>query len=154
VNYRPGTNITGEQVELAFSTQFFDDKVTVSTNVGVSQGTSVNPNNQLIGDFNVEVKLDKDGNTRVRGFNESNQFDIANVTQAPFTQGVGVFFTEEFDKLSDTKTWLAIRSIFNKEAREERKRRKAIKKEKKKEKEIEEGLKGMEEDNDPVNENQ
>lgn len=153
VNYRPGTNITGEQVELAFSTQFFDDKVTVSTNVGVSQGTSVNPNNQLIGDFNVEVKLDEDGNMRVRGFNESNQFDIANVTQAPFTQGVGVFYTEEFDKLSETKTWLAVRSIFNKEAREERKRRKAIKREKKKEKEIEEGLKGMEEDNVPVDEN-
>lgn len=146
VNYRPGTNITGEQVELAFSTQFFDDKVTISTNVGVSQGTSVNPNNQIIGDFNVEVKLDEDGNMRVRGFNESNQFDIANVTQAPFTQGVGVFYTEEFDKLNETKTWLAVRSIFNKEAREERKRRKAIKKEKKKEKELQEGLKGMNED--------
>jgi len=147
VNYRPGTNITGEQVELAFSTQFFDDKVTVSTNVGVSQGTSVNPNNQLIGDFNVEVKLDEDGNMRVRGFNESNQFDIANVTQAPFTQGVGVFYTEEFDKLNETKTWLFVKGIFNKEMREERRRRKAIKQEKRKEGEIDEKLKDASEDN-------
>ncbi len=147
VNYRPGTNITGEQVELAFSTQFFDDKVTVSTNVGVSQGTSVNPNNQLIGDFNVEVKLDEDGNMRVRGFNESNQFDIANVTQAPFTQGVGVFYTEEFDKLNETKTWLFVKGIFNKEMREERRRRKAIKQEKRKEGEIDKELDKTIEDN-------
>ena len=147
INYRPGTNITGEQVELAFSTQFFDDKVTVSTNVGVSQGNSMNPNNQLIGDFNVEVKLDEDGNKRIRGFNESNQFDIANVSQAPFTQGVGVFYTEEFDKMNETKTWLAIRSIFNKEAREERRRRKDEKKRKKEENKINETLKGLDDDN-------
>lgn len=148
INYRPGTNITGEQIEVAFSTQFFDDRVTLSTNVGVSQGSSVNPNNQLIGDFNVEVKLGEDGNMRVRGFNESNQFDIANVTQAPFTQGVGVFYTEEFDKLNETKMLLFIKGIFNKEARDERKRLKAEKDKRKKEREAAEklGTEGVEDD--------
>ncbi len=115
LNYRPGDEISSEEIAVAFSTQLLNDRLTVSTNVGVAKGNSANRNpNQLIGDFNVEYKINKDGTFRVRGYNESNEFDITRTAQAPFTQGVGVYYTEEFDKLSDVKLLRKIRSWFRK----------------------------------------
>lgn len=113
LNYRPGDEISSDEIAVAFSTQLFNDRLTVSTNLGVSKGNSSNQNpNQLIGDFNVEYKINDDGTFRVRGYNESNEFDVTRTAQAPFTQGVGVYYTEEFDKLSDLKFIRKIKSWF------------------------------------------
>lgn len=119
LNYRPGDEISSDEIAVAFSTQLFNDRLTVSTNVGVSKGNSSNQNpNQLIGDFNVEYKINQDGSFRIRGYNESNEFDVTRTAQAPFTQGVGVYYTEEFDSFKDLKIIRKIGSWFKKGKKE------------------------------------
>jgi len=98
-HYRPGDNVTENEVEVALSTQIFNDRVSINTNVGYQYGeTSYTQNpNAIIGDFEVEVKLTEEGKLRAKVFNVSNDQDLANVNQAPTTQGVGLSYTEEFD---------------------------------------------------------
>ena len=105
VNYRPGDEITSQEVELALSTQLFDDRVTIDGNFGVAgnqtaTGYSTQGASQIIGDVNVEVKITPEGKFRVKAFNRSNTFDIIN-TNAPYTQGIGVFYRREFDSLEE-----------------------------------------------------
>ena len=105
VNYRPGDEITSQEVELALSTQLFDDRVLIDGNFGVAgnqtaTGHQAQGTNQIIGDVNVEVKVTPEGKFRVKAFNRSNTFDIIH-TNAPYTQGIGVFYRREFDQLHD-----------------------------------------------------
>ncbi len=105
VNYRPGDEITSQEVELALSTQLFDDRVLIDGNFGVAgnqtaTGHQAQGTNQIIGDVNVEVKITPEGKFRVKAFNRSNTFDIIH-TNAPYTQGIGVFYRREFDQLHD-----------------------------------------------------
>jgi hypothetical protein len=101
INYRPGDNITQEEVEVALSTQLFNDRVTIESNLGVStgQGGTANINaNQIVGDVNVDVKLTK--SLKLNVFNRSNQYDaLQNI--APYTQGIGISYRKEFNTLKD-----------------------------------------------------
>ncbi len=102
VNYRPGDEISSQEVELALSTQLFDDRVVIDGNVGVAGNhpAQTQRTSNIIGDVNVEVKITPEGKFRVKAFNRSNTFDLLN-TNAPYTQGVGIFYRREFDNLSD-----------------------------------------------------
>ena len=104
-NYRPGDEISNDEVAVAMSTQLFNDKLTVKTNVGVShenESSGGNSNSSLIGDVDVEYKLNPpEGNLRVHAFNESNEYDIAKVDQGNYTQGVGLFYQESFDNAGE-----------------------------------------------------
>lgn len=102
-NYRPGDNISNDEVAVAMSTQLFNDRLTIRTNLGVSQGNQVNQNpNSLIGDVDVSYKLNPpEGNLRVHAFNKSNEYELTNAAQSPFTQGVGVFYQESFDTFNE-----------------------------------------------------
>lgn len=125
LNYRPGDEISSEEIAVALSTQLFNDRLILNTNLGVSKGNSANQNpNQLIGDFNVEYKINEEGTFRIRGFNESNEFDITRTAQSPYTQGVGVYYTEEFDKMGDIKIFKKIKSWFKKKDNKEDKKKK------------------------------
>ncbi len=103
INYRPGDQISSQELEVALSTQLFNDRVTIDGNVGVA-GNAPGLGNQrtstIIGDVNVEVKLTPEGRFRVKAFNRSNTFDIVNAN-SPYTQGIGVFFRKEFDNLHE-----------------------------------------------------
>lgn len=105
INYRPGDEITSQEVELALSTQLFDNRVTIDGNFGVAgnqtaSGQPTQATNQIIGDVNVEVMITPEGKLRVKAFNRSNTFDIIH-TNAPYTQGIGVFYRKEFDRLEE-----------------------------------------------------
>lgn len=104
VNYRPGDQISKDQVEVALSTQLFDDRVSINGNVGYG-GQTVDQASNIVGDFNVEVKLNQSGKLRLRAFNESN--DKLIYENAPYTQGVGIFYREEFGSFSElmNKFW-------------------------------------------------
>ncbi|MCF8302509.1 MAG: translocation/assembly module TamB domain-containing protein [Bacteroidales bacterium] len=97
VNYRPGTDISTEELEVALSTQLFNNRVIIDGNVGYL-GDEPNRSNasNLVGDVNVEVKLTKDGRLRLKAFNKSNNIYLFD-TYAPYTQGVGVSYRKEFD---------------------------------------------------------
>ena len=97
--YRPGyKDFNSNEVQVALSTQLLNDKVLINGNFDVTGagGTPAN-NEQLIGDFDVEYKItDK---IRFKVFNRFN--DPYTGKQAPYTQGFGLFYKQDFDKLSD-----------------------------------------------------
>ena len=106
VNYRPGDQMSAQEVELALSTQLFNDRVVIDGNFGKS--TSNNPSvaanqntNQWIGDVNVEVKITEDGQVRVKAFNRTNTSLDLYSGQSPYTQGVGILYRKEFDNLKE-----------------------------------------------------
>lgn len=98
LNYRPGDDITGDELQVALSTQLFNNRIIIDGNVGVANTQSSSSN--IVGDVNIEYKITPDGRFRVRAFNESNDIN-ALVDNAPFTQGVGLSYQKEFDRIVD-----------------------------------------------------
>jgi hypothetical protein len=94
VKYSPGDEITNKELQVAVSTDLFNDRVSIDGNVGVANNPYAASN--IVGDVNIEYKINKDGKFRVKAFNQSNDYTtIAN--NGPYKQGVGVFYREEFD---------------------------------------------------------
>ena len=106
INYNPGNALTQEELELALSTSIFNDRVTLEGNVGVAgnnnSNTSQNASN-IVGDFSVDVKASKDGKVRLKAFNRSNNNTLINTLNAQYTQGIGVFYREEFNSFSELR---------------------------------------------------
>jgi type IV secretory pathway VirB6-like protein len=104
VVYRPGSTAmpNSQEVTVALSTQILNDRVVINGNFdyGGNQSITTNTNgsNALTGAFDVEVKLTE--KIRFKVFNRSNDnFYIDNGIQ--YTQGVGLFFKQEFNKFKD-----------------------------------------------------
>jgi len=99
LNIRPGSNaITPQEAELALSTQLLKNKVVLNGNFDMrGTGSTTSNTNQLIGDFDAEVKLTE--KFRFKVFNRFN--DVYNTGLSPYTQGVGVFYNQDFNKFSD-----------------------------------------------------
>ncbi len=122
INYRPGGELTNEEVEVALSTQLFDERVTIDGNFGyqnIQNNTNSNTSN-IVGDINVEVKITSDGRLRLKAFNRTNTVDLLDNT-SPYTQGVGIFYRKEFNHLKE---------LFQSQKQRERKRREEIEKRK------------------------
>ncbi|MCF8461113.1 MAG: translocation/assembly module TamB domain-containing protein [Flavobacteriales bacterium] len=103
LNYRPGDNVTSDEVQASLSTQLFNNRILVDGNVGVANTQSSSSN--IVGDVNIEYKITSDGRFRVRAFNKSNDINTL-VNNAPFTQGVGLSYQRDFDRLGDLfKKW-------------------------------------------------
>jgi hypothetical protein len=100
VNYRPGDDISAQEVELALSTQLWDDRISIDGNIGVRGTDNTQNTNNIVGEVNVEVKLTRDGRFRAKAFNKSNN-DLIFRNYSPYTQGVGVFYTQDFNRFSD-----------------------------------------------------
>jgi hypothetical protein len=99
-NYRPGDQVTSQEVEVALSTQLLNDRVIISGNVDVggqetnpSSGSANNP--YIMGDFEVEYKITN--NISVIAFNRAR--DELIFETAPYKQGVGVSYSEDFNDL-------------------------------------------------------
>ena len=100
VVYRPGmanSDINPDQLEVALSKQILNDKVVINGNFDVRGSNSDQSTNQITGDFDAEVKLTE--KVRFKVFNRYNN-PYTGKTE-PYTQGVGVFFRQDFNKLSD-----------------------------------------------------
>ncbi len=99
LNFRPGDEISSQEIALALSTQLFSDKLFISGNLGVTRGNETNHNpNTIIGDVRLEYLLGKDGKIRLLVYNDTNNFDINSTSyQTTSTQGVGIIYKEEFD---------------------------------------------------------
>ena len=102
VNYRPGDQLSPQELELALSTQLFDNRVTIDGAVGMnSYNNTATPTNQFIGDVLVEAKITEDGRFRVKAFNRTNStFDFIS-GYSPYTQGVGVLFRKDFTRFNE-----------------------------------------------------
>lgn len=103
VKYRTGDALTDEEVEVAVTTSFFNDRVTIDGNVGMYTTATTHNTSNIVGDVVVDVKLTNDGRFRVRVFNKSNPFDVSSTSYATnkYKQGVGIYYKYEFDKFSE-----------------------------------------------------
>jgi hypothetical protein len=99
VKYRAGDKVSDEELQLALSTQLFNNRLSIDGNFGVSSRVAQNTNT-LVGDVNVDYKLTDDGKMRVKAFNRTNDNAIINLS-SPYTQGVGVFYREEFNTIGE-----------------------------------------------------
>jgi hypothetical protein len=95
--YTPGTkDINSQELQVALSTQLLNDKITINGNFDVS-GTGTPENTPLIGDFDVEIALSE--KIRFKVFNRYNNPYTGK--WAPYTQGLGLTFKQDFNKFSD-----------------------------------------------------
>lgn len=108
VNYRPGDGVTDEELAVALSTQLFNERVSLSGNFGVSSSSEVDQGqeearsqNRLVGDFTIQYDITEDGKFRLKVFNESNQDRIDQIQGSDYTQGVGLYYQEEFDSAAE-----------------------------------------------------
>jgi hypothetical protein len=117
VSYRPGDEITSQEIEVALSTQILNERVTLNGNVGYGDYQTSASN--LIGDFDLDVKLNRIGNLRAHAYTRTNN-DVIYET-SPTTQGVGVSFREEFDSWGELlkKYWAWVRGDERKKKRKD-----------------------------------
>ena len=103
VNYRPGDDISNEELAVALSTQLFNDRLRVSGNFGVAANNNAQQEqaNNLIGDLMIEWKMLENGKIKLIVYNQSNDYDVTNTNISPYTQGIGIVFQEEFITLSE-----------------------------------------------------
>jgi hypothetical protein len=106
VNYRAGNAVSKEQLDLAISTQLFDNKLSIDGNLGTNSNNTTtsngNSSNNIVGDVNIDYKLTSDGKARVKAFNKTNN-NVQLNSNGLYTQGVGVFYREEFDSIAELR---------------------------------------------------
>ena len=101
-DYSLGNPITNDKLTVAMSTQQFNDRLSIQTNLGMSQSNIITQNpNTFIGDVNIEYKLNNAGNIRVHAYNESNEYDLSNQNQSNYTQGIGLFYKQSFNSFGE-----------------------------------------------------
>lgn len=111
INYRPGNQLTNDEIELALSTQIFNDRVIINGNVGNNTNPNRINNNELVGDFDIIVKLTPNGKLQLKVYNRANNNLIYET--APYTQGIGISYKEEYNTIDEL--WLKFIAIFRKE---------------------------------------
>jgi hypothetical protein len=103
INYIPGDDVSSEEIEVALSTQLFNDRLLIDGNFGVPTAKSSQQTSSIVGDVVIEYKLTPDGRFRIKAFNRSNDVSILQ-NDVPYTQGVGVFYRKEFNDLHELVT--------------------------------------------------
>ena len=95
----PGTgdSLSYQQVELAISRKFLDDRVIVNGNVGTPPEQS---EADIIGDLDIEYNFFKDGRFKLRVFNRAEDYDPFSESTG-YEQGFGIFFKKQFDSFKD-----------------------------------------------------
>jgi hypothetical protein len=111
VNYKPSTDLTSRQIELAISTQLFNDRLSIDGNFGVANNQQTAAASSLV-DVNVEYKLTNNGKFRVKAYNKPNDF-INYFTQGYNRQGVGLIYKEEFYTIGELISRKRKKSINN-----------------------------------------
>lgn len=108
INYRPGNEISNDEIEFALSKQLFNDRVLINGNIGnnAAQKTGTNSSG-IVGDADINVKLTRNGKLQLKAYNRANNniYD-----QSPYTQGVGVSYREDFNDFNEL--WRKVKELF------------------------------------------
>ena len=108
INYTPNDRLTNEELEVALSTQLFDDRLIIEGNFGVIRGNRSDADNanNIVGDVDLTFRLTK--RLSLKAYNHTNiknnyyYYSIENYSD--FTQGVGLSFSQSFDSLREVFT--------------------------------------------------
>jgi len=99
VNYKPGSSNSGQELEVALSTQLFNDRLLIDGAFGMNYyhtGSSQKASN-IVGDINIEYILTHDRRLRLRAFNRTNDIDLL-LNSSQYTQGLGLTYQREFNR--------------------------------------------------------
>ncbi len=132
VNYRPGDQISNQEIAVALSTQLFNERLYVSGNFGVTSSTEAQYSqgqSGILGDFLVEYSITEEGKIRLKVFNETNPYEVFSTSSSIYTQGVGLVYQEDFDTLDEF--FDEVKELFTRDEvkKAEKEKRKADKKE-------------------------
>ena len=95
LRYQPNTR--GNDIfDVAVSTQLFNNRVVVNGNIGNKQYSSGNTKNEVVGDIDIEIKLDRSGSFRLNLFSHSAD-QYTNFLDNSQRNGVGITYQTEFD---------------------------------------------------------
>ena len=84
------------EFDLALSSRLLNNRLLINGNFGYRDRTT--SNTQFVGDFDIEYLLSKNGNLRLKAYNHFNDQNYY-LRSALTTQGVGVVFRKDFDRL-------------------------------------------------------
>jgi len=104
INYQPGTTPNNQELQVMFSTQLFNDRISINGDAGTVGNTTPTPTentNNIVGEVTVEYKLSKDGKVKVKAFNKANDNTTVTLINAPYTQGAGISYRESFNNFSE-----------------------------------------------------
>lgn len=96
------TNVLGttnDNLNLGVSKDFFEGRLVVNSSLDIPINQS-GASTLILGDTEVLYSVTKDGRVVLRAFNRSNRNDPLLQNTGPYTQGVGIMFQKEFDKVS------------------------------------------------------
>ena len=105
--YRVGNfedNMTSDELELAVSTQLLNNRITISANGNMDVGQDQNATTDsrggnIAGDFDVEVKLNRQGTLKMKAYSHMDEKLLYNNTET--IQGIGVSYQESFNTFND-----------------------------------------------------
>ena len=97
MKYEP--NERGNDIfDVAVSTQLFNNRVVVNGNIGNKQHTSSGSQNDVVGDLDIEIKIDRSGAFRLNIFSHSAD-QYTNFLDNSQRNGVGLTYQTEFNSL-------------------------------------------------------
>lgn len=105
INYTPNDQLTNEELEVALSTQLFDDRLIIEGNFGVIRGNRSDADNanNIVGDVDLTFRLTK--RLSLKAYNhtniKNNYYYYSFENYSDFTQGVGISFSQSFDNLRE-----------------------------------------------------
>ena len=106
MRYTPEDNITAEELEVALSTQLFDDRLTIETNLGVYTGNRnemAGGANSIVGDFDISYKFTNRLSLNIYNHSNlnSNYSLYSYETYSDYTQGIGISYSQSFDNIRE-----------------------------------------------------
>lgn len=103
-----GTNIRAGQdgfddnteYEMLLSSQLLDNRLLINGNFGMRNTLNTGKNNTFIGEFDLEYKLTKSGEIRLKAYNHARDMYFG-LKQAMTIQGVGIMYRKDFTYFSE-----------------------------------------------------
>ena len=106
VRYTPEDNLTAEELEVALSTQLFDDRLTIEGNLGMYTGSRNDVAagaNSIVGDVDITLKLTN--RLSLKAYNHSNlnsnYYLYTYESYSDYTQGIGISYSQNFDNIRE-----------------------------------------------------
>ena len=99
INYRSNRAMKSDEVQVALSTQLFNDRLTINGSVDVATNAAVYATDNIVGEFDIDYKITRNGKFRIKTYNHINNEML--YENAVYTQGLGVFYKEEFNSLGE-----------------------------------------------------
>lgn len=99
VNYQQ-TERGNDLFDVAVSTQLFNNRVVVNGNIGNRQYKTGATNSDVVGDVDIEIKLNKSGNLRLNIFSHSADSYSSYLDQSQ-RNGIGVAYQQEFSTFKE-----------------------------------------------------